>query len=142
MPGLRHPGALLAPGDGRGRVLPDASTSPANTRRDGTRAGCRRLTGRVVRGPIAVDLSSLREVAPRSFAILHEIPADDDGPVVLTVAGWGLQLTDRAVFVWCDAQSTDNKSVGMFTSADHALLTVEIIGPARLVWMAPSEPGA
>ena len=97
-----------------------------------------------------MDLSKLRDEAPRPFAIVHEIPADDDGPDVLVVAGWGMQLADRAVFSWCDTETGDSSSVGVFSSAERALWMVELTAPARLVWMdrparpvcMASEPGA
>jgi hypothetical protein len=56
-----------------------------------------------------MDPAKLRENAPRPFAIVDDSP-DDGADVVVT--GWGLQLTDRAVFAWCDADSGHRASVG------------------------------
>jgi hypothetical protein len=89
-----------------------------------------------------MDLSKLREMAPRPFAVVHEIPADDEGPEDLAVAGWGLQMNDRTFFAWSDTETGDRSSVGVFTSAERVLWMVEMIAPARLVWMEPTEPGA
>jgi hypothetical protein len=85
-------------------------------------------------------LAKLRDAAPRPFAIVQDSRAED-GTDVVTVTGWGLQLTDRAVFTWCDTDTDDQTTVGIFTSAESALWTVEMAGPARLVWMHPVEPG-
>jgi hypothetical protein len=87
-----------------------------------------------------VDVAELRETAPRPFAIVQDSPGTDEADLVVT--GWGLQLVDRAVFVWCDTDTGQHASVGIFVSADSALWTVEMAGPARLVWMQPIEPGA
>ena len=81
-----------------------------------------------------MEPSTLQAMAPRRFVILHEIE-DQTCSTVPAVAGWGIQLSDRVVFVWCDP--TEAAAVSIFSSADRVLWMADLIAPAVLVWIDP-----
>lgn len=87
-----------------------------------------------------MDLEALGEAVPRTFAIVYEL--SDDHGVSPGLVGWGWQLTDRTVFVWRDVDETDRSAVGFFSTPDRVLWMVELVAPARLVWMAAVAPVA
>jgi hypothetical protein len=71
--------------------------------------------------------------------VVHEIPAEDEDAEDLALVGWGLQMSNRTIFVWSGTDADDQSAMGLFSSADRVLSMVEMIGLARLVWIEPHE---
>ncbi len=66
--------------------------------------------------------------APRLFGIVAD-PDDDDHPQVVA---WGHELPDQAVLTW--RLSDGGSEIAIFSSAEAALATAELLYPARLLW--------
>jgi hypothetical protein len=72
----------------------------------------------------------LLEGAPRLFGIVAD-PEDDDHPQVIA---WGHELPDQAVLTW--RLGNGGSEVAIFSSAEAALATAQLLYPARLLWTA------
>jgi hypothetical protein len=84
-------------------------------------------------GPMVLDDDThLLEGAPRLFGIVAD-PDDTDEP---RVVAWGHELPGTAVVTWRLANG--NSEVAIFTSADDALATAELLYTARLIWVDPT----
>ncbi len=77
----------------------------------------------------------LLEGAPRLFGIVAD-PEDDNHPQVVA---WGHELPDQAVLTW--RLGNGDSEVAVFSSAEAALETAQLLYPARLLWTAPAAQG-
>jgi hypothetical protein len=66
--------------------------------------------------------------APRLFGIVAD-PEDDNHPQVVA---WGHELPDQAVLTW--RLGNGGTEVAVFSSAEAALATAELLYSARLLW--------
>ena len=70
----------------------------------------------------------LLDGAPRLFGIVAD-PEDDGHPEVVA---WGHELPDQAVLTW--RLGNGGSEVAVFSSAEAALATAELLYSARLLW--------